>query len=425
MHRQSDPLRIGWLGILIVALALVGLSCRPRPESLRQKAIQAEAEARAGFEQRDVGAADLAAARAEEVLDQMKHLAERGELRGAAGEAWLKEVREAAGAARNYAELAREELFCRKHLDQLKLKAYRHARETLCGYALAGLAPAAERFARAGTNGLSPAEQSLADLAWRVGEWLEDEPPLREGKPDWATAAAHLRTATNGAPPRLGLLLGLAFAAGGFSDFALYEIEAVDAAKLTSTNARTLYHLERGALYAVQGWDRTATRELSLAAPGAAGNWPGPVSTQIVAVLHFWLADRALQTRTFRLADQETARATALWPDCPLAPFVAADQLVATDHWEKAAELLESAAAKGGNPWWVNRLSQRAQELRASRGACPLLCADLNFLVDALRQTAGDSVGSWPGWSKVGDWLTLGRALGKQLLESLPGAAGR
>jgi hypothetical protein len=419
-------LSAAWAGksagyLLCLALLLFVAGCSPKPADLCRKAVRAEAEAKRAFEQHDVEAADLAAARAQDAFDELKTLAESTKPVATTAKKFLKEARDAAGSARNYAELAREEEQCRKRLATLKLKAYRQLREGLCGYALSGLAPAAEQFARAGTNSLSAIEQPLASLAWNLVELVDDRPLRTNGAPDWQAVAADLRSATTNPPPRLGLFLTLAFALGGMGDFALSEIESVDASKLSATNSLALYHLERGALYAVNGWDRTASRELDLATQLSPKDWNGLASTQALALIHFWLADHSLQRNDLRQADRQLARALEEWPDCALAPFIIADQLNANGDWAKAADLLEAKAGAVPEGWLSKRLAERARALREGKGSIPPLFADKNVVLETVWHSLGDSAQDSVAMKKLEQILTVAKAFSERVLGKLPG----
>ena len=394
--------------------------CSRKPAALHRAAIQAEAEARRAFELQDAEAADRAAARAEDAMTKLKGLADSGKFAGPGSTNLLQETKVAATSSRNYAQLAVEEQQCRTRLASLKVKAYQGVRDAVCNYGLGGLAPLAEQAARADTNALSPVTQQLISMAWSLANFVGERATLTNGTPDWAGVAADLRTLGTNPPPQLGLFLALAFAASGFTDFALCEIESVDASRLAATNTRSLYHLERGALYALQGWDRTAARELRQAMQLSPNGWSGLGTTQALAVFHFWLADHAIQRKHFAQADLEFGEATKAWPDNPLAPFLKGEQLAAHGEWGKAADSLEAQATATKDPWLAKRLVQRAQEFRAGKDSTPLLFSDPLFVVEIVVHTASGSAEASAALKKLQDFIVGARAFGDRLAQKLP-----
>lgn len=401
-------------------LLVVATGCAPKPAELRKRAVQAEVEARQAFERHEPAEAESAADRAEEAATRLERQGSSGQLSGADRATFLREAHAAADAARNYAQLADEERQCRERLASLKLRAYRTARATVCSYGFAGLAPAAEHFAGAGTNSFSATEQRLAELAWNIVRLVEDPPPTTNGAPDWASVAADLRSWSKEPPPGLGMFLSAAFALNGFTDFALAELESVDASKLSATNARALYHFERAALFVVNGWDKSAALEFEQAAQLAPQGWLAVGSTQAVALSHVWLAGAALQRKELRQAQQEIAAAIKTWPNGAVEAFVAGEELAANGDWEKAADALEARAADTREEWLAKRLAQRARELRASKGAAPSLFSDRAFVMElafhAFGETAADSAPA--KWFQ--QFLVDAKAFGQRVVGQLP-----
>jgi hypothetical protein len=401
-------------------MMVIAAGCRAKPDELRHQAIQAAAAARAAFEHREPEAAERAASRAQEAATQLEEQVRAGRLPSAEAPRLAQEARAAADSARNYAQLADEERQSRDRLASLKFRAYRSARASLSSYAFGGLAPAADHFAQAGTNPPSSAEQQVAQLAWSIAKTVGDLPPTTNGAPDWGSVAATLRAWSKDPPPSMGMFLAAAFALNGLTDFALSELESVDASQVASTNGKAMYHLERSVLFAAHGWDRTAARELNLALQLAPEGWCGVGSTQAVALIHVWRAGAALQRKELLRADEEIAAALKVWPQNPMLEFLTAEKLAGAGDWAKAADGLEARAADTRDEWLAKRLAQRAQELRNAKGDIPSLFADPTFLLElgshALNESLSDSVVS--KWLQ--QFLTDAKAFGRRAIGQSP-----
>jgi TfoX/Sxy family transcriptional regulator of competence genes len=406
--------------VLSGGLLLFVAGCKRAPADLHRAALQAAAQAQQAFEQHDAERAARAAARAEEALEKLKAQANAGKLTGPDAKTLIEETRTAAVSARNYAQLAWEEQECRKRLAGLKLRVYQGARDTVCGYALRSLAPAAEQALGADTNSLSAVQRQLAWLAWNVAVLAGERVPLSNGAPDWAGAAADLRAWGTNPPPKLGLFLAGTFALNGFTDLALSEIESADLSRLSATNTRCWYHLERGALYALNGWDRTAARELDQAMQLSPNGWNGLGTTQAVAVFHFWLADHAIQRKHFLQADHEIALAAKAWPGNPLTPFLDGERLTVVCDWAKAAEALEAQAAASKDEWLARHLSQRAHEIREREGNVTPLFSDPAFIVQVVLHAAGESAQDSIALKRVQDFIESAKGFGQRLIDKLP-----
>jgi hypothetical protein len=406
--------------VAATVLAVAATSCSVKPAELRQRAIQAESEALHAFEHREPEAAERAASRAEAAATRLEEQAESGPMSDAEVGTLLRETRAAAGSARTYAQLADEERQSRERLASLKLKAYRGARATLCDYGFAGLSPAAEHFAGAGSNSLSSAEQQMAMLAWSVIKLVEDVPPTTNGAPDWGHVAADLRAWSKDPPPGLGMFLAAAFALNGLTDFALSELESVAPSSLSTTNARALYHLERSVLFAVHGWDRTAARELDQALRFAPEGWNGLGSTQAVALIHVWRAGAALQRKDLLGADREIAIAIKVWPDSPVMAFITGETMAANGQWAKAADSLEARAADTRQAWLAKRLAQRARELRDTQGTAPPLFSDPAFVMELAIHVLAKSASDLAAADWLEQFLADAKAFGRRVTGQLP-----
>jgi len=409
--------RIGLLSAsLLVMLLLSG--CARKPQAWLERARKAEAVARASFEKHD---AERAAQAAEDAANAVTHLQDQAQASTPPAPEiarCLREARLASDAAQEYAALAQEEHQCRDLLAGFKITAYRKVRATVCEYGLSGLAPIAERFSQTGTNA-SALEQRLASLAWTLVENVKLAPPRINGAPDWASVAVDLRSWSTNPPPAVYLFLAPALAANGFTDFALNEIELLEAPSLVNTNLLVLYHLERSALYAMHAWNRTAARELRLAAELAPPEWHGVAGPQAFAVFNVWQAGDCLRRRDFSQADLAIARIVQAWPESPLIPLVRAERLAASGQGAEAADMLENANCK--DQWLAERLAQRARELRDGNGRTAPLSSDPVFLLEFATKTWGGSLQDSAAFKQIQTWLTLAKDFGQRLIEKLPG----
>ena len=402
-------------------MALLVSGCAQQPTKLLRDAVQAETQAKRAFEKQDVQGAELAAARAEEAAGKLAQLAATGKLTGQVSDKSVEQARGAAVSARNFAQLALEDQQRRELLAGFKLKTYQRLRTTVCEYGMAGPALAAEQLARTDTNSTSAAERSVAALAWRLVQLVDSQPPLTNGRPDWAAVAADLRSWSNGPPAAISLFLGAAFAVSGWTDFALSEIESVDASKLSATNTRSAYHVARCALLAWHGWDRTAARELEEALRLSPEGWPGVGRPQAVALFHFWLAERALHRRHLEQANAELALAAKEWPESSLAVLIRSEQLTSVGQWSAAAELLKSEAQVVKDDWMAQRMRRRAVELEQTKGAAPPLLSDINVLLEIAAHSIADAAQGSSAAQKILEFIADARNLGTRLADKLPG----
>jgi hypothetical protein len=407
---------------LAVSLLLVILlsGCARKPQTWLERARRAEAVARESFEKHD---AERATEAAEEAANAVAHLQEQAQASTPPAPEiarCLREARLAADAAQEYSALAREEQQCRDLLGSFKIKAYRQVRATVCEYGLSGLAPIAERFSQNGTNA-SALEQRLVSLAWTLVENIKLAPPRINGAPDWKAVANDLRAWSTNPPPAVYLFLAPALAANGFTDFALNEIESLETRSLVNTNLLVLYHLERSALYAMHAWNRTAARELRLAAELAPPEWHGVAGPQAFAMFNVWQAGDCLRRRDLAQADLAIARVAQAWPESPLMPLIRAERLAASGQGAEAAEVLESVNCK--DQWLAERFAQRARELRDSAGRTAPLSCDPAFLIEFATKTWGGSLQDSVAFKQIQTWLSVAKDFGQRLIEKLPGAA--
>ncbi len=404
-------IRIAFLPVLLVFL----VGCSDSPSTFLRNALRGEAQAKRAFERHDVEGAELGAARAEVAFADLQQFIASGKLAGPEKDRFLNQTRMAAASARDYAQLAHEELLRLSALNSLKVKTYQRLRGAICAYTIAGLAVAADRLAQAGTNSSVAAEQQLASVVWRMVEIVDSSASATNNPANWSVAAHTLRAYSSNPPPALGMALALAYAAGGMTDFALSEIETVKLSQLGSTNSQSLYHIERGALFALRGWDRSAARELEQAVSLAPNGWKTTGVTQAVSVVHFWLAEQSLKRANYVQADLEIDQVLRTWPDNPLIALAVSDKLAANGEWQKAADLLDERARILKNQWLAVRFTQRAADIRKAQGSGPQLFSDVMLLLEFAAQATGDSAAG----TNVLQWLEQAKVLSSQAAEKL------
>jgi hypothetical protein len=408
------------LSLLALAMALISTGCRKTPAQLLENAVAAQKKAEHARAMKDPEAARNAALDAENAVERLQALAEVESSGKPDLERKLGEARAAARAARVQAETAEEEHQLRDRLGSLKVRAYRKARKVVLTTVLPQLAAAAEQAAQRGTNQLSPSESTLAEQAWKLVSLLSDDSHDEEARPDWAAAAADLRRWTTNPPVEFHAFLGLSLVFLGSRDFALAELESIDLAHVQSPGALQIYHGGRALLYAMQGWNRLAAREVELFCKEA--ELPsGPVNgKQLVAFFHAFLAYEALQQREFAKLDSELAQSLRAWPDNPIAVFLTGEKLAANGEWEKAAQSLETQAAGSKDEWIAGRLAQRARDLRDGKGTTKALMLDARFLVEMAAHLILREASDSAAFKKVETAVEQAKTFGRELRDKLP-----
>jgi hypothetical protein len=420
MNRRPILNRFG--DLIFLALVLTSACSRKGPDGLVKTAVQAEAEAKAAFEKGDVRAADLAMAKAEEATQQLKKMAEANELTGQKREQLLPAALAAKLSAANFAQLAHEDKQRREVLGSFKLTAYQRVRSAVLSFGLAGPAFAAEQLGRSSENSSNDmAFGALAARLWRMGQPTS---AVTNIGPDWTAIAADLRSWSSNPPPELGMFLALTFAVSGWTDFALSEIDSVDVSRLAATNTRSIFHLQRCALLAVHGWDRSAGREMDQAVALSPEGWPELGRTQALALFHFWLAEHAIRRGNHEQANAELAQANKGWPESPFALLINAEQLAANGQWSKAAELLENRASSALDPWLAERFNQRARQFRNMKMAAPPLLDEPSVLFEFIGHSMSESAQNSLAAQKLRQCLDDSKVFGLRLLDKLPGLIG-
>ncbi len=418
---------VAQIQIRLASLALTGLmvillsGCAKTPEDLLRAAKSARDEAQKAAERQDATAAGHAAQRAESAVTQLKRLAESRKPQATNAQQLLGEAQIAARSARDHAKLADEETQLRKRLASLKLKAYRSARSLVLSYSLTPAALTAEKAAKNGTNSLSSLEQTLAEHAWNLVSLITERPAQADGSPDWPSAAADLRAWSTNPPIEFTAFLEISLLLLGCTDFALAELEAVDASRLVGTNDLKLYHAGRALIYALEGWDRAAGREMEIfsrLSPQESGKMEG---NQVVAVFHGMLAVDALSKRELARADEEIARCLSAWPENPVAVFLTGERLAASGEWIKAADSLEARAAGTPDEWLAQRLAQRARDLRDGKGSAKALVLDPVFLLEVAARATAKTARDFAVAQKLERLVAEAKIFGKRVAEKLPG----
>lgn len=389
-------------------------ACAPKPANFLKTVTKAEAEAKRAYQLKDPKAADRAALRAEQALEKFKTAIHSGKISEPEAQIVLTEIHKATLSARDFAHLAEEEDQVRVKLSGMTIKAYRKVRSTFCMLTFSSLAPATESAAKSGLASLSTVDQQLAKRAWDIVQFVGDRQPTN-GAPDWSAAAIDLCSWATNPPPRICQYMALGFIFAGLTEFALCEIESINPGKFATPKSRSLYHAERSVVYLLGGWDRLARREMEEATRLSPSGWQGISTTQAMALLHLGLAYNSIKKADWKGMSSEIAQSLQAWPDNPVAIFLTAEQLSARGEWAKAAESLDSRAAAATDKWLANRLTQRARDLRTSKGKTNALTSDPLFLVEMTAHTVSKSVTNTSAANYVFGFLENARAFGNEL----------
>jgi hypothetical protein len=415
---------LGIMGLLLV----VGVGGCPKttivlPETvgeLRDVAVQGEEEARAAREARDPGRASDAADRAEAARKKAAEKIAATTEPSEADQTSLKQAASAARSARRHARLAEED----KRLDAMrnswKGKAYRAGRQAALPGACKGLALAADEAARVPPEQLPEPVRGSAQAAAGLAEQYAGRKPLANGQPDWSGIATDLRGIAAAPPPQLGLTLALAFVLTGRKEFALYEIEMIDPAALTTPQEKTNYHLLRGFICTSNGLPLLGVEEVEKVTMGEAvpGTSHGP---ELLAGMHLLLAYLAIEGDDYERADREVVRAMQVYPNNPISVFLTGERQAATGEYEEAAASLEKAASGTDQEWLAKKVAQRARELRDNPGESQTLLHDNDFLREVFFHYLKEAAKKSEPAQRLQKAVQAAQDLGRKVLEQLPG----
>ncbi len=417
---------------LIAALAGCGGDDRPQtPAELQQGIVVSRDDARSAREKKDAKAAAKAADRADKLLAELRKSAQEGPAVQEAG-ACLPDAEKAAVEARYWAELADEERRLAEKVGGLKARAYRAGRGAALAGLFKGLSLAAEQAGKQGLEKLPEPAQAAAGSAAELAAELTGRAPLADGSPDWAGISTDMDALSKELPPTVRMMTAAGMAVGARDDFALYEIEAVDAAALASPEQRVYRRALRGWIYSLQGWRHLATREFeALAAEAGDGaDVPGAGRCrEILAGVHLYMAFEHCSGREFEKADLELARAIKVMPDPWFAGMQNAMARVVESERQAAddaggARNLGQLAASADGQWYAERLSRRAEEVRNEKDkAGPFF--DPAFKRELVIHLVAKAARDCPAAKKLQGWLGASGSLGRRFLEVLPGGGGR
>ena len=411
---------------LLSAALLCGCSRKeslPDGPALKAYTEKARDDARTASEARDPKAARLAADRAKAAKEKAeKQEAGAAEADRAAAQELAMQVTAVASVAARFAELAEEEQSLAEKTGSLKLKAYRAARGPALKIVFSGLALAAER-AGPGYDSLSEREKDFADLAKSLAEWLADDLKRPSGKPDWPAIAARMKSCGDNPPPRVGMLLAVAYALMAFDDLALAEADLLKPEMFTDPQEKLGCRFVRGFVLQARGMPRLASRELDAITGPEADKEGLSGKPEFMAGAHLLLAYMAAQERDYRRADIEIMRATKIWPNNPVGVFLTGEVMVAEGRYEKAATTMEDAFREAGvdvDPELIQFVQKRAREIRDKKGEAEPLFADKRFLSElAVRYIWQAAKTSKPA-KRLKEFVDSARSFGDEVVKSLP-----
>ena len=416
---------------LLAALAGCGGGDRPQtPAELKQGIVASRDEARSAQEKKDAKRAAKAADRADELLAELRKSAREGPAVQEAGTC-LPDAEKAAAEARYWAELADEERRLAEKVGGLKAKAYRAGRGAALAGLFKGLSLAADQAGKQGLEKLPEPAQAAANGAAELAAGLTGRAPLADGSPDWAGISTDMDALSKELPPTVRMMTAAGMAVGAQDNFALYEVEAIDAAALASPEQRLYCRALRGWIYSLQGWRHLSTREFEALAAEAAeaadgADVPGAGRCrEILAGVHLYMAFEHCSGKEFEKADLELARAIKVMPDPWFAGMQKAMAEVVESERRAAADAggarnLSQLAAGADGQWYAERLSRRAEEVRNQKDKAgpffdPALKREL--VMHLVAKAAKDC----PAAKKLQGWLGASGALGRRMLEVLPG----
>ena len=417
-----------FLGVaFLAAICLCGCSRKeslPDGPALKAYAEAARDEARTACEAKDPKAARLAADRAKAAKEKAENQASvSAEPDRAAAQELAIQVTAVARVAAGFAELAEEEQSLAEKTGSLKIKAYRAARGPALKVVFTVLALAAERAGPA-YDSLSEQEKNRADLAKSLAEFLAEDLKRPDGKPDWPAIAARMKACGDDPPPRVGMLLAIAYALSAFDDLALAEADLLKPERLTDPQEKLGCRFVRGFVLQARGMPRLASRDLDAITGPEAEKEGLSGKPEFMAGAHLLLAYMAAQERDFRRADIEIMRAAKIWPNNPVAVFLTGEVMVAEGRYEKAAKTMEDALREAGvdlDPELVQFVQKRAREIRDKKGEAEPLFTDKQFLTElAVRYIWQTARTSKPA-QRVAEFAESAKAFGAEVLKSMPG----
>ncbi|MCX5684722.1 MAG: hypothetical protein NT049_13685 [Planctomycetota bacterium] len=412
--------------ILCAAMLAATLPCGcsrkeslPDGPALKAYAEKARDEARTASEAKDPKAARLAADRAKAAKEKAeKQEAGAAEADRAAAQELAMQVTAVARAAARFTELAEEEQSLSEKTGSLKLKAYRAARGPALKVVFAGLALAAER-AGPGYDLLGQRDKALADLA----EMLADDLKRPNGKPDWRAIAARMKAYGDNPPPRVGMLLAVAYTLAAFDDLALAEADLLKPEQFTDPQEKLGCRFVRGFVLQARGMPRLASRELDAVTGPEAAKEGLSGKPEFMAGVHLLLAYMAAQERDYRRADIEIMRATRIWPNNPVGVLLTGEVMVAEGRYEKAAGTMEDGLREAGvdvDPALVQLIQKRAREIRDKKGEAQPLFTDKRFLSELAIRYIWQAARSSKPAKRLEEFVDSARSFGGEVVKALP-----
>lgn len=223
------------------------------------------------------------------------------------------------------------------------------------------------------------------------------------------------------------MMMAAGMAVGAQDNFALYEVEAIDAAALASPEHRVYCRALRGWIYSLQGFRHLSAREFEALsseeeALGGAGR-----CRELLAGVHLFMALEHCSGKEYAKADLELSRAIKVMPDPwfaalqkGMADIVERERQAVLDS-EKGADGLYKLSAVVDGDWLAKRLAQRAEEVRSKKDKAGPLFGDPAFKRELVVHLVAKAAKDSPAAKKLQGWLGAAGGLGRRFLEVMPG----
>jgi hypothetical protein len=411
---------------MLAATLLCGCSRKeslPDGPALKAYSEKARDEARTASEAKNPKAARLAADRAKAAKEKAeKQEAGAAEADRAAAQELAMQVSAVARVAARFAELAEEEQSLAEKTGSWKIKGYRTARGPALKVVFTVLALAAERAGPA-YDSLSEQEKNRADLAKSLAELLAEDLKRPDGKSDWPAIAARMRACGDNPPPRVGMLLAVAYALLACDDLALAEADLLRPEMFTDPQEKLGCRFVRGFVLQARGMPRLASRELDTIVGPEAAKRGLSGRPEFMAGAHLLLAYMAAQDRDYRRADIEIMRATKIWPNNPVGVFLTGEVMVAEGRYEKAERTMEDALSEAGvdiDPELIQFVQKRAREIRDKKGEAEPLFADKKFLSELAVRYIWQAARTSKPAKRLKEFVDSARSFGDEVVKALP-----
>jgi hypothetical protein len=358
-----------WL-LLCLALPLLLAGCGRQPKTLAECRTVSEAacrDAQRAFESRNPKKAASAVKRGRSIQELAAKLlpAQPSDHEKADYAAVCKSCHD----ARRFASLAEEDRIYQELADGWKIKAYRAGRPLTVAGLFKGLTAAARQMEKKPTaEKANPVIEATAELGFDVVCFLGERTNEKIPAKDWKTIAEKLDAYGKAPPPELNVILAIAWFLAGQGGLSLFEIESVSAESLSVAELRDIFPLMHAVILSV---NKMPNRGVGVLEQAVSGEKPGSAAKSLCAA-HVLLALYYASEKDMAQADLHAARSLQVWPENPIAEFLAGEKLLANGQREAAADSLEKSAAGSKYEWAARRLARRAREIRDGDASKPL-----------------------------------------------------